>query len=361
MVLQQRREARETSVLSRGDFLKPVRAVSPGVPAFLHPLPENGRATRLSFAQWIVNRKSPTPARAVVNRIWQSYFGIGLVGTAENLGTEGEPPSHPALLDWMAVELMDHGWSLKNLHRLIVNSSTYRQSSHVTPGLVERDPYNRLLARGPRFRVDAEIVRDIALTAGGLLNRKVGGPSVYPPAPDFLFLPPVSYGTKPWHEETGKDRYRRAIYTFRYRSVPYPMLQIFDAPAGDTSVVRRSRSNTPLQALTTLNETLFLESARALALRTLREGGKTDAERVIYAFRRCLTRKPTPEESAQLLSLLNKQTERLKEGWVSPWGLANYDSTKRAEIPKDVTPVQLAAWTSVSRVLLNLDETITKE
>ena len=364
LVLQRREEERETSVLSRGDFLKPVKVVSPGVPVFLHPLSttqENGPPTRLIFARWLVDRQSPTTARALVNRVWQSYFDIGLVSSSENLGTQGEPPSHPKLLDWLAVEFMDNGWSMKALHRRVVNSSTYRQSSHVTPELVARDPYNRLLARGPRVRVDAEIVRDIALTASGLLNPKVGGPSVYPPAPDYLFVPPVSYGPKPWHEATGEDRYRRAIYTFRYRSVPYPMLQIFDAPGGDTSVVRRTRSNTPLQALTTLNETLFLESARALALLTLQEGGETDAERLIYAFRRCLTRKPSGQESAELLSLLNKQTERLKEGWLSPWGLAGYDPAQRAQMPKDVTPVRLAAWTAVSRVLLNLDETITKE
>ena len=361
LVLQAREEGRETSILSRGDFLKPVKAVSPGVPAFLHPLPENGPLTRLSFAKWIVNRNSPTPARVIVNRVWQAYFGIGLVSTSENLGTQGEPPSHPKLLDWLAVEFMDRGWSMKALHRLIVNSSAYRQSSHVTPELLERDPYNRLLARGSRFRVEAEIVRDIALAASGLLNPKVGGPSVYPPAPDFLFVPPASYGTKPWKEEIGENRYRRALYTFRYRSVPYPMLQTFDAPGGDQSVVRRARSNTPLQSLTTLNETLFLESARALALRTLQEGGRTDSDRLTYAFRRCLTRKPTKEESAELLSLLNKQTERLKEGWLSPWDLAGYDPARRSQIPKEVTPVELAAWTTVSRVLLNLDETITKE
>src|SRR6267142_2462764 len=185
--------------------------------------------------------------------------------TPEDFGLQSEKPSHPELLDWLAREFMDHGWHVKDIHRLIVNSATYKQSSRVTPELYEKDPQNRLLARGPRFRVDAEIVRDIALAASGLLNAKIGGPSVFPPAPAFLFLPPASYGPKIWKEETGADRYRRALYTFRYRSVPFPMLQIFDAPNGDISCVRRTRSNTPLQALTTLNEPLFLESARALA------------------------------------------------------------------------------------------------
>jgi len=250
---------------------------------------------------------------------------------------------------------------LKNMHRLIVTSATYRQSSHVTPELYSRDPYNRLLARGPRFRVEGEIVRDIALSASGLLSPKVGGPSVYSPAPDFLFVPPASYGPKNWYEAKGEDRYRRALYTFRYRSVPYPMLQTFDTPNGDISCVRRVRSNTPLQALTTLNEPLFLESAQALALRTLQEGGQTDAQRLVYAFRRCLSRKPTESESAELLSLLNKQKGRLAEGWLSPWDMAGYNPEQPPQLPKGTTPAQLAAWTAVSRVLLNLDETITKE
>ena len=258
-----------THLLQRGDFLKPGKPVAPGVPAFLHPLPPGAPPTRLTFARWLVDRKSPTTARSLVNRVWQAYFGTGLVATSEDLGPQGEPPSHPELLDWLAVEFMDRGWSLKHLHRLIVTSAAYRQSSRPTPELLARDPYNRLLARGPRFRVDAEIVRDIALAASGLLDPKLGGPSVCPPAPAFLFQPPASYGPKVWNEATGPDRYRRALYTFRCRSVPYPMLQTFDAPNGDFSCVRRTRSNTPLQALTTLNEPIFLECARALALRTL--------------------------------------------------------------------------------------------
>ena len=212
-------------------------------------------------------------------------------------------------------------------------------------------------ARGPRFRVDAEIVRDIELEASGLLNDKIGGPSVYPPAPDFLFQPPVSYGPKNWYEEKGEDRYRRALYTFRYRSVPYPMLQTFDAPNGDSSCVRRSRSNTPLQALTTLNEPLSLEAARALALKTLREGGKTDAERLTYAFRRCVARKPTEAETHELLGFLEKQTVRLHDGWLDTWSLTGAPP----KLPEGSTPVQLGAWTALSRVLLNLDETITKD
>ncbi|HVF29064.1 MAG TPA: DUF1553 domain-containing protein, partial [Pyrinomonadaceae bacterium] len=361
LALSAREESRATHVLARGDFLKPGKAVRPGVPAFLHQLPANSPPNRLTFAKWLVDRNSPTTARALANRTWQSYFGTGLVNTPEDLGKQSEAPSHPELLDWLAVELMDRGWSMKKLHRLIVTSATYRQSSRVTPELYARDPYNRLLARGPRFRVEAEIVRDIALAASGLLNPKVGGPSVFTPAPEFLFQPPVSYGPKIWDEAKGDERYRRAIYTFRYRSVPYPMLQMFDAPNGDVSCVRRARSNTPLQALTTLNEPLFLESARALALRTLKEGGLTDAARLAYAFRRTLSRRPTPAESAELLKLLNNQRQRFAAGEINPWNLATNDPDKPAPLPRGATMDQLAAWTSVSRVLLNLDETITKE
>jgi mono/diheme cytochrome c family protein len=360
LVLSEREAPRETHILTRGDFLKPAKAVTPGVPAFLHPLPENAPANRLSFAKWLVDRRSPTTARAIVNRVWQAYFGVGLVATPEDFGRQGEAPSHPELLDWLAVQFMDEGWSLKKLHRLIVASETYRQSSRTTPELLAKDPYNRLLARGPRVRVDAEIVRDIALSSSGLLDPAMGGPSVYPPAPDFLFQPPVSYGPKIWNEAKGPDRYRRALYTFRYRSVPYPVLQTFDAPTGDVSCVRRPRSNTPLQALVTLNEPLFLEAARALAQKTLTLK-HTDLERVDYAFRRVLARHPTPAESAELLGLLRTQQPRFGKGEVNPWNLAANDPDKPVALPPGTTMEQLAAWTAVSRVLLNLDETITNQ
>jgi hypothetical protein len=361
LVMQARREGRPTHMLVRGDFLKPDKEVSPGVPAFLHPLRPAANATRLDFAEWLVSRESPTTSRAVVNRVWQAYFGTGLVATSEDLGRQSEAPSHPELLDWLAVEFMDRGWRLKELHRLIVNSSTYRQSSRVSPDLLTRDPYNRLLARGSRLRVEGEIVRDIALAVSGLLNPQVGGPSVYPPAPEFLFQPPASYGPKNWHEEKGEDRYRRAIYTFRYRSVPYPMLQNFDAPNGDMSCVRRTRSNTPLQALTTLNEPLFLEASRSLALKTLQNGGSNDEDRLRYAFRRVTARRPSKTEGDELFAMLGRQSARIAQGWVNAWEVAGYEPDHRPRLPDGITPAQLAAWTAVSRVLLNLDETITKE
>jgi hypothetical protein len=370
LVLREREDARETHQLKRGDFLRPDKVVTPGVPAFLHPLPAGAAPDRLTFAKWLVDPNSPTTARSMVNRLWQAYFGAGLVATPEDFGMQCEAPSHPELLDWLAVEFMEGGngaargaepWGLKHIHRLIVNSAVYRQSSKVTPRLLERDPLNRLLARGPRMRVEAEIVRDIALAASGLLNPKVGGPSVFPPAPDFLFLPPASYGPKPWYESRDEDRYRRALYTFRYRSTPYPMLQTFDAPNADFSCVRRARSNTPLQALTTLNETLFLEAARALALKTVKEGGATDSARLEFAFRSVLARRPAQAESAELIGLLNRQRERFVTGELNPWNLATNDPDKPFALPKGEKMENLAAWTAVARVLLNLDETITKE
>jgi mono/diheme cytochrome c family protein len=361
LTLIAREDPRETQILRRGDWLKPIKPVTPGVPAFLHPLPTNEAPARLAFAKWLVDRRSPTTARVFVNRIWQAYFGVGLVSTPEDFGLQSEAPSHPELLDWLACEFMDRGWSLKNIHRLIVNSATYRQSSKVTPDTYAKDQYNRLLARGTRNRVEGEIVRDIALSASGLLNSRVGGPSVFSPAPEFLFQPPASYAPFPYKEETGVDRYRRALYTFRRRSTPYPMLQTFDAPNGDFSCVRRLRSNTPLQALMTLNETVSMECAQGLAWRTLDEGGKSDADRITYAFRRTLSRPPTAEETKELLDLLARQRQHIAEGWVNPLELATGKNEKPAKLPKGTTPTQLAAFTVVSRVLLNLDETITKE
>jgi hypothetical protein len=416
LALVERETPRKTHRLERGNFLAPAEEVTPGVPAFLQPLETVVRAsqvvrgspdpaqsttagllanasgrpavdrgarsgdprtsmgdprttsvrpTRLDFAHWLADRRSPTTARSIVNRIWQAYFGTGLVATAEDLGSQGEPPSHPELLDWLAVELMDHNWSLKHIQRLIVDSATYRQSSHVTPQLLERDPANRLLARGPRYRVDAESVRDVALEGSGLLNPTVGGPSVFPPAPKFLFQPPASYGPKTWIVDTGPDRYRRALYTFRFRSVPYPMLQTFDAPIGEIACARRSRSNTPLQALTTLNEPLFVECARALALRLVKDGGSNDADRIAYAVRRCLSRDPKADEQKVLSSFLERQKQHFQQAGIDPWPLLAGDEKAKqkvsSEMPAGTTANDLAAWTAVARVILNLDETITKE
>jgi hypothetical protein len=357
LTLTERDTGRTTHVLKRGDFLKPGDSVTPGVPAFLHPLAENAPANRLGLAMWLVDRKSPTTARAFVNRVWQAYFGAGLVSTSEDFGTQSEPPTHPELLDWLAVEFMDSGWSIKKFHKRIAMSATYRQSSRVSAESLAKDPYNRLLGRGPRFRVDAELVRDIALTSSGLLNDKIGGPSVFPPIPAFLMLPPASYGPKVWKEDTGPERYRRALYTFRFRSVPFPALQAFDAPNGDFACVKRPRSNTPLQALTALNETIFVECAQGFACRVLREGGKTDAERLEYAFRLCVSRKPLADEAAELKNLLAKERKRFQAPDTKPGELIGTAKL----LPADVPAGESAAWVAVARVLLNLDETITKE
>ena len=367
LVLREREKARPTHLLNRGDFLSAEYEVNADVPSFLHPLPAGAERSRLTFARWLVDDRSPTTARSIVNRIWQAYFGIGLVETSDELGSQSTPPSHPELLDWLAVELVDNDWSLKHLHRLITSSATYRQSSNVRGDMHQRDPYNRLLARGPRFRVDAEIVRDIALQASGLLSRQVGGPSVYPPAPRFLFEPPASYGPKTWNDENGENRYRRGLYTFRFRSVPYPMMETFDAVPGTVSCVRRARSNTPLQALTLLNEPLFMECARALGEQTLANGGDSDQSRIRYAMRRCLARAPEGDEMRTLLALLQKQRARLSSNEID----AHLIVTARQKDPaansqekgqkNDPQAAERAAWTLLSRVLLNLDETITKE
>jgi Protein of unknown function (DUF1553)/Protein of unknown function (DUF1549)/Planctomycete cytochrome C len=356
-VLQERDDPRDTHMLARGDFLKPTEKVAPGVPGFLHKSAAKGG--RLDFARWMVDRKSPTAARSIANRVWQAYFGIGIVDTSEDIGSQGGVPSHPQLLDWLSVELMENDWSLKHLHRLIAMSATYQQSSAIRVDVAEQleDPNNRLLSHGPRFRVDAEIVRDVFLTASGLLNKKVGGRSVFPPAPAFLFQKPASYGPKSWAYEKDAEKYRRAIYTFRFRSVPYPALQTFDAPSGEFSTVRRSRSNSPLQALTTLNEPLFVECAQALARRVVTEGENDDAARLTFAFRCCVAREPTADEAKVLLNVLNVQTKRFEGDEAVSTKLLGED----AEEVKGTTSAQLAAWTIVSRIILNLDETITKE
>ena len=374
LVAAKRDEPRDTRLLKRGDFLRPGAKVEADVPAALHQLPKGADGSRLTLAKWIVDKKSPTTARAIVNRVWQSYFGNGLVNTPEEFGTQGAKPTHPELLDWLAVELMqptppaplpegkgggNQEWSLKHIHRLIVSSATYRQASKVTPALLERDAENKLLARGARFRTEGEVVRDIALTSSGLLTRKIGGPSVFAPAPEFLFKPPASYGPFEWDEAKGEDRYRRALYTFRRRSTPYPALTVFDVPVGEASCVKRTRTNTPLQALTALNETIFVECARGLAKRAILEGGKTDTERLEYAFRLCVSRKPAADELEVLAKLLAKNRKRFEEGEANPSEIAT--GAKDSLKPDGFTHADWAAFTLVARVLLNLDETLTKE
>jgi hypothetical protein len=376
LVLHQRSAPRVTHIFKRGDRLRPMDEVQPGVPAILNSLPEGAHRDRLALAHWIVDRRSPTTARATVNRIWQEYFGQGLVTTPEDFGTRVEAPSHPELLDWLACEFMEPGlgslnngnyiatigpppiepWSIKHIHRLIVNSATYRQASRVTPELYAKDQYNRLLARAPRLRVESEVVQDIALTASGLLNPRIGGPSVYPPIPGTVG-DTVYFGFS-WPETQGADRYRRGLYTYWKRSLPFPALSAFDAPSADTACPRRARSNTPLQALTTLNERTFVEAAQAMALRVLKDGGPDDRARAAFAFQLCTGRKPDAAERAWLLKFWQDQFQFFENHSAAAVNVAVPDLKK---MPPDVNLHKVAAWAMVSRAILNLDETITKE
>ncbi len=367
LALQHREESRRTRIFRRGDWQRLGDEVQADVPAVLPPLRADAARNRLTFARWLVDRNAPTTARVIVNRVWQAYFGQGLFTTPEDIGTRVEAPSHPELLDWLAVEFMEPTvdvatgnsvrtpWSLKQLHRLIVTSATYRQSSKISPEMLARDPYNRFLARGPRFRVESEIIQDIALSASGLLNAKIGGPSVRPPIP--ASVGDTVYGGFSWPESTGDDRYRRGMYTFWKRALPFPSMVAFDAPTADSSCTRRVRSNTPLQALTTLNERTFVEAAQGMGLRVYREGGETDRGRAIHAFRLATGRTPSERELASVSKFYDEQfryfeertTEALKVG------------SATTNFPVGVNLHKVAAWAMVSRAILNLDETITKE
>lgn len=355
LVAGESKTPRETRLFERGEQTHPKHVVKPHVPAFLHPLPPGDPESRLTFAKWLVDPKSPVASRVFVNRVWQAYFGIGLLETSEDFGHQAARPSHPKLLDWLACEFVESGWDMKHLHRLITSSATYQQDSFANEKLRDMDPKNRLLARASRFRAPAETVRDIQLATSGLLDKSLGGRSVYPPAPDYLFQRPVSYGPKTWIVEKDSQRYRRALYTFRFRSVPYPMLTTFDAPNGSVSCVRRTLSTTPLQALVTLNEQVSVEAALGLAHRMLTDQGSLE-ERISRAFQLCTARVPDADEIAALKShyesSLAADPEQMKIL------LENY---KPVTIDLSAHPIdQLAAATAVSRVLLNLDETITK-
>jgi hypothetical protein len=347
---------RVTHVHVRGNFLVKGDVVQQGTPKVLPPLPPSetsgGRPNRLDLARWLVNDTNPLTARVIVNRVWQQHFGRGLVVTDDDFGTQGEAPSHPELLDWLAFQFRRNGWSLKQLHRLIVTSATWRQASIVRPDLADRDPLNKWLARQNRLRVEAEIIRDLALSVGGLLHPKIGGPSVYPPQPadrvKLGFQKSVS-----WPVSEGPDRYRRGLYTFFQRTVPYPMLIEFDAADSNTSCTRRERSNTPLQALTLLNDPVFVECAQALGQRIV---VAAPDRRIDYLFRICLSRRPTQRERAVLSRLYVTQRKRYESDPRSAAQLIGKTNTVTAEMVADV-----AASISLARVVMNLDEFITRE
>jgi mono/diheme cytochrome c family protein len=351
---------RQTRKLNRGEWDQPREVIAAHTPAFLHPLEgEAEEPTRLDFARWLASERSPLTARVAVNRVWQAMFGEGLVETAEDLGTRAPVPQQLDLLDWLSLEFMRQGWSQKQLIRTIVSSQTYQQSSRVSDTQREVDPRNRWLARGPRFRCEAEGVRDIALAASGLITQRLGGPSVIPPVPqnvlDYNYVYP-GY----WTPATGPERYRRSVYIFRKRSMPDPVMSNLDAPNGDIACARRVRSNTPLAALTGLNEPVFVEAAQALALRVLREGGVNDEARIDYGYLLCTSRLPTAEERSALLGFLMVSRQRIADGWVNAREIATGDQAKLPALPEGTTPQDAAAWTLASRILLNLDETISK-
>ncbi len=337
----------------RGDFRRQGVAVEPGAPAVLPPIPVKGTPTRLDLARWLFSAEHPLTARVAVNRIWQEYFGRGLVKTSEDFGRQGEMPSHPDLLDWVAREFADHGWSLKRLHRLIVTSATYRQDSVVTPEVLSRDPDNHLLARQARLRLSAELVRDSSLAVAGLLDGAVGGRSIRPPMPKGLTDVSFAMSVK-WEETEGSDRYRRGVYVHFQRTVPYPQLINFDAPNANITCSRRDRSNSPLQALNLLNDPVFLEAAQGLAARVLREQPRGLTERLDRLFEICVARRPSPRERDDLATTFHEQLSLLRQdpSLAATLFPAKWEGLDRTEA---------AAWVGVSRILLNLDEFITRE
>ncbi|HUG94112.1 MAG TPA: DUF1553 domain-containing protein, partial [Planctomycetaceae bacterium] len=368
-----------THIHRRGEFLQAAERVEPGVLSFLHSFPDGAPRDRLSFARWLVDPANPLVGRVTVNRHWAVLFGRGLVRTVEDFGFQGELPSHPELLDWLAVEFvgtdkgqgsrdkgqtgmsdsgprpltLDPRPSVKRLHRLLVTSATYRQSSRVAPELLRRDPENVLLARGPRVRLEAELVRDAALHAAGLLSQKIGGPSVFPPQPASVTTE-GTYGRLDWKASEGDDRYRRSLYTFSKRTAPFAMYATFDAPSGEACVARREVSNTPLQALTLLNDTVFVEAAQELGrwaaeLPVHGDGVAAVEERMIALVRRCLTRPPDTEELRLLLDFHDEQKCRLATGELNA-GMIGGGHPDGA--------IEVAAWTSVARAVMNLDEFI---
>lgn len=358
LVMMQRSSPRVTHRFIQGNFTRPAEVMKPGVPGILHSFPESESANRLDFARWVTSRKNPLMARVTMNRMWLHYFGKGIVETENDFGTQGSAPSHPVLLDWLATEFMRTQWSRKAMHRLMVTSATYRQSSKQRADLTEADPYNNLLGRQSRLRLDAEIVRDNALAASGLLSTKMGGPGVFPPQPPGCMN--LGQHRRNWTASKGEDRYRRAVYTYRWRATPHPALKVFDAPDAFASCTRRIRSNTPLQALTLLNDPAFFEIAQGLAERVLKEGGKTDEARIALGVRLCLARDPDARELSVLKSFLSRQRE-LYAGMDVETLSAVVHRAHGAETVDEAQRSEQAAWVMLARVLLNLDETITRE
>lgn len=365
-VMQELPEAkrRTTYIMEKGNFLAKGPEVTPAVPAAFHHLSAEEPRNRLGLAHWLVSSDNPLTARVTVNRFWAQLFGTGFVETEEDFGAQGEPPSHPQLLDWLAIEFCGEPmgvsprspWDIKRLLKLIVNSATYRQSSRVTPELLAKDPRNRLLSRGPRFRLEAELVRDQALALSGLLSKKIGGPSVYPPQPPGLWQAAFN-GQRTWATSTGEDKYRRGLYTFWRRTVPYPSMATFDAPSREICSIRRIRTNTPLQAFVTLNDPVYVEAAQALARRIVKEGGDTPESRADFALRLCLARPPQSEQRAAIVELYRDELAHYKTDAKAAEQMA---TDPLGPLPAGMDAADHAAWTVIANVLLNLDGVLTK-
>ena len=353
LVLRERESGPATTLVrTKGAFLNPGATVAADTPGVLPPL--DGSKDRLGLARWVVSEKNPLTARVFVNRLWQQYFGTGLVKSSGDFGTMGDRPTHPELLDWLAVEFVSSGWDMKRMHRLIVTSATYRQSSDASPALLARDPDNRLLARATRMRLPAELVRDNALSAAGILSRKMGGPSVFPDQPEGIWKLP--YNGDRWAMSAGEDAFRRGVYTFWRRSAPYPAFVNFDAMSREGCTVQREETNTPLQALTTMNDEAFVRCARALAAKMLSASEETDG-RITEGFRRCLVRRPNAEERTTLGAFYDRQVAHYAKNEDGARKLIAQD----APFLQGTTLAECAAMTMVANVLLNLDETITRE
>ena len=355
MVMAEMKERRDAFLLIRGDFEQPGQKVTPDVPAIFPRMPSDQPRTRLGLAYWLVDPRHPLVARVAVNRLWKQLFGRGLVTTMGDFGVRGELPSHPQLLDWLATEFVRTGWDVKALQKKIMMSATYRQASRYRAETARVDPYNGLLARQSRFRLSAEGIRDVALSIGGLLNDDIGGPSVYPFQPEGYY---ADKGRWKWPQSEGRALYRRGLYTFWRRTTMYPAFQIFDAPSRETCVVNRARTNTPLQALVTLNDPTFVQAARTFAKRILERGGDARDTRLAFAFRSAVCRAPDPNELETLERLYETQRKRFESDLPAAKALTR-DESVSADKGFDVA--ELATWTAVANVLLNLDETITRD
>jgi hypothetical protein len=352
LVMIEQEKSRESAILRRGDFLQRGERVQMGTPATLPILTDQSTGDRRELARWLVDDRNPLTARVAVNRWWTEIFGRGIVGTLEDFGTQGDRPTHPDLLDWLATELTASGWSMKRVHRVIVNSNCYQQSSKATPELFARDPYNQLYARGSRFRLSAETVRDNALAIAGLLSHTLGGPPVFPPQPDGVWRH-VGRNAPKYATSQGDDRFRRGIYVIWRRSAPYPSFTNFDAPDRASCVVNRPRTNTPLQALTLMNDEAYVEMATSLARLIVRQEDASTEERIAFAFRRAVSRPPTGDELRILANVVDRERSRFEQTPAAAEKLVGPQ-------PAGVDVKDVAAWFFVANILLNLDETITK-